>query len=314
VDVRPVVTGASGAPNQIAKTLRLHVPESAAGLRLDRFLGAVPEVGSRAAASALVGSGRVRVDGSLRERTYRLTGSETVEVELPQARPGLVAEEVPLRVAFEDEHLLVVDKPAGVVVHPAPGHAGGTLVHGLLERGAAGGEPDRPGIVHRLDRDTSGLLVVARSEEAHRRLQGLVRRRQLEREYLALVRGQPRSRRGTIEAPIGRDRTSPLRQSLDTETPREAVTHFEVERLWPRHALLRVRLETGRTHQIRVHLAAIDLPVVGDRVYGVPEPEVGRQFLHAARLAFPHPFSGEPIDVTSPLPPELERFLSALPK
>jgi 23S rRNA pseudouridine1911/1915/1917 synthase len=303
----------SSAHGEVAKTLRLHVPESAAGLRLDRFLAGVPEVGSRAAADALLGAGRVRVEGAARERSHRLTGSESVEVDLPEAEtPTLAPEEVPLRIAFEDEHLLVVDKSAGVVVHPAPGHASGTLVHGLLERGAAGGEHDRPGIVHRLDRDTSGLLVVARSEESHRRLQGLVRRRELEREYLALVRGRPRSRRGRIEAPIGRDRASPFRQSLDTQSPREAITHFEVERMWPLHALLRIRLETGRTHQIRVHLAAIDLPVVGDSVYGVPEPALGRQFLHAARLAFPHPFSGKRVDVASPLPPDLEHYLAEM--
>jgi 23S rRNA pseudouridine1911/1915/1917 synthase len=300
---------------KVAKTLRLHVPESAAGLRLDRFLAGLPEIGSRAVAAALLGGGRVRVDGAARQRSHRLTGSETVEVELSEAQAApLVAEEVPLRIAFEDEHLLVVDKPAGLVVHPAPGHATGTLVHGLLERGAAGGERDRPGIVHRLDRDTSGLLVVARSDEAHRRLQALVRRRELGREYLALVRGRPRSRRGRIEAPIGRDRASPFRQSLDTQSPREAVTHFEVERMWPHHALLRVRLETGRTHQIRVHLAGIGLPVLGDSAYGVPEPALGRQFLHAARLAFPHPFTGEQVDVASPLPPDLERYLGALDK
>jgi 23S rRNA pseudouridine1911/1915/1917 synthase len=218
-----------------------------------------------------------------------------------------------LRIAYEDEHLLVVDKPAGVVVHPAPGHASGTLVHGLLAHGAGGGEEaDRPGIVHRLDRDTSGLLVVARSEEAHRRLKRLVARRELERVYLALVRGRPRSRRGRIEAPIGRDRSEPTRHSLDTDTPREAVTHFEVERLLDGHALLRVRLETGRTHQIRVHLAAIDLPVAGDGVYGVPEPGLHRQFLHATELAFPHPFTGEPIRTSSPLPDDLAAFLSGL--
>jgi 23S rRNA pseudouridine1911/1915/1917 synthase len=308
------VTHDSRGPGEAAKTLRLRVPEAAAGLRLDRFLAGLTEVGSRAAADDLLESGRVQVDGAARQRSYRLAGSELLEVDLPEAGPaGLTPEEVPLRVAYEDEHLIVVDKPAGVVVHPAPGHASGTLVHGLLERGAAGGEADRPGIVHRLDRDTSGLLVVARSEDAHRRLQGLVRRRELEREYLALVRGRPRSRRGRIEAPIGRDRLSPIRQSLDTDSPREAVTHFEVERLWAGHALLRVRLETGRTHQIRVHLAGIDLPVVGDRVYGVPEPALGRQFLHAARLAFPHPFTGQPVEVESPLPLELERYLSDVP-
>jgi 23S rRNA pseudouridine1911/1915/1917 synthase len=215
-----------------------------------------------------------------------------------------------LRIAYEDEHLLVVDKPAGIVVHPAPGHSTGTLVHGLLAHDAAGGEEDRPGIVHRLDRDTSGLMVVARSEEAHRRLQSLVRRRALERRYLALVVGRPRSRTGRIEAPIGRDRRDPLRHSLDTDTPRDAVTHFELVELLQRHALLDVRLETGRTHQIRVHLAAVDLPVAGDPVYGRPG-EVGleRQFLHAARLAFEHPFGGARVEVESPLPPELEAAL-----
>jgi 23S rRNA pseudouridine1911/1915/1917 synthase len=215
-----------------------------------------------------------------------------------------------LGIAYEDEHLLVVDKPAGLVVHPAPGHATGTLVHGLLAHDAAGGEAERPGIVHRLDRDTSGLMVVARSPEAHRRLQALVRRRAVEREYLALVRGRPRSRAGRIEAPIGRDRRDPTRHSLDTDHPREAVTHFELEELLGEHALLRVRLETGRTHQIRVHLAAIDLPVAGDPMYGVPG-DVGleRQFLHAARLAFPHPFTGGQVEVTSPLPNDLAEAL-----
>jgi len=184
-------------------------------------------------------------------------------------------------------------------------------VHGLLAYDVEGGaEPDRPGIVHRLDRETSGLLVVARSPEAHRRLQQLVQSRQLAREYLALVVGRPRSHRGTIEAAIGRDRHDPLRHSLDTDTPRDAVTDFEVERLLPRHALLRVSLQTGRTHQIRVHLAAIDLPVAGDPLYGRPgELGLERQFLHAARLAFEHPLTGQRIDVTSPLPADLEEAL-----
>ena len=241
-----------------------------------------------------------------------MAGGETIEFQPLSPEPSrLEPEELALDVPYEDEHLLVVEKPAGIVVHPAPGHARGTLAHGLVSRAAAGGdEPQRPGIVHRLDRDTSGLLVVARSSEAHRRLQNLVRRRELERDYLALVRGRPRSRRGRIEAPIGRDRTDPTRHSLDTETPREAITHFEVVELLDRHALLRVRLETGRTHQIRVHLAAIGLSVAGDPVYGV-ESDLGldRQFLHAARLAFDHPFTGKRVEVNSPLPAELEPAL-----
>ena len=198
----------------------------------------------------------------------------------------------------------MIDKPAGLVVHPGAGRAAGTLVDQLAGF-VAGGEPDRPGIVHRLDRDTSGLLVVARSEEAHKRLSALVRRRALERTYLALVRGRPASRAGRIEAAIGRDRHHPTRFSLDTDTPRDAVTHFEIEEVHGEHALLRVTLETGRTHQIRVHLAAIGLPVVGDPVYGVRDHALERQFLHAARLAFEHPFSGASVDVSSLLPADL---------
>lgn len=291
--------------------MKQRVPDEAAGERLDRFLASLPEVGSRGSAERVLAEG-VLVDGLREVKSHRLTGGEEVEFEPPErAQPLLSAEEMDLRIAYEDDHLVVVDKPAGLVVHPAPGHATGTLVHGLLAHDVAGGDADRPGIVHRLDRDTSGLMVVARSEEAHRRLQALVRRRKLERSYLALVVGRPRSRSGRIEAPIGRDRRDPMRHSLDTETPREAVTHFELVELLPRHALLDVRLETGRTHQIRVHLSAIGLPVVGDPVYGRPR-ELGleRQFLHAARLAFTHPFSEERIEVESPLPPDLNAGLA----
>jgi 23S rRNA pseudouridine1911/1915/1917 synthase len=271
----------------------------------------LPEVGSRAVAERLVAEGAVRVDGERRAKSYRLEGGEELELDEPEeASARLEAEEIPLRIAYEDEHLLIVDKPAGVVVHPAAGHARGTLVHGLLEKIAGGEEAERPGIVHRLDRDTSGLLVLARSEEAHRRLQKLVRRRAFEREYLALVRGRPQSWQGRIEAPIGRDRNDPTRRSLDTDSPREAITHFAVERLFDGYALLRVRLETGRTHQIRVHLAAIDLPVVGDRVYGVRDLGLERQFLHAARLAFDHPFTENRLEAHSPLPEDLQAALA----
>jgi 23S rRNA pseudouridine1911/1915/1917 synthase len=290
--------------------VKQRVPEAAAGERLDRFLATLPEIGSRAAAERLLAAGEVRVDGTARAKSHRLSGGEALDFEPPpREETGLVAEEMALRIVWEDEHLLVVDKPAGVVVHPAPGHGHGTLVHGLLGQ-IGGGEVERPGIVHRLDRDTSGLMVVARSEDAHKRLQSLVRRRELERRYLALVVGRPRSRRGRIEAPIGRDRRNPFRHSLETDAPREAVTHFELVELLPKHALLDVRLETGRTHQIRVHLAAIDLPVAGDPVYGRPQ-ELGleRQFLHAARLGFTHPLTGRRIEVESPLPLDLHAAL-----
>jgi 23S rRNA pseudouridine1911/1915/1917 synthase len=293
-------------------TSRQTVPSDAAGLRLDRFLAGLPEVGSRAAAARLLAEGAVLIDGAAGEKSDRLAGGEQIEFEPLETPPPLAPEDVGLRVAYEDEHLLVVDKPAGVVVHPSAGHGTGTLVHGVLELGAAGGEEERPGIVHRLDRDTSGLIVVARSDEAHKRLKRLVQRRELEREYLALVRGRPRSRAGRIEAPIGRDRRDPTRQSLDTDRPRDAVTDFELVELLDQDAVLRVRLVTGRTHQIRVHLAAIGLPVVGDPVYGVPDPALGRQFLHATRLAFTHPFTGVRVEVESPLPNDLARYLTAL--
>ena len=288
-------------------TLRFRAPE---GERLDRAVAGRPEVGSRALAERLILGGAVLVDGESRVKSYRLEGGEDVLVELPPEAPPLEAESMDLHVVWEDEHLLVVDKPAGIVVHPGVGHETGTLVHGLIEHDAAGGDEDRPGIVHRLDRDTSGLLVVARSDEAHERLQEAIRRRQVERRYLALVKGTLRSRSGRIEAPIGRDRTDKSRHSLDTPSPREAVTCFEVVELLGARALLDVKLETGRTHQIRVHLEAIDLPVCGDPVYGIlGDLGLERQFLHAFRLSFDHPFTSERIDVESPLPEDLAAAL-----
>ena len=289
--------------------LRSRVSATDAGRRLDAVVAELPEVGTRTLAERLVRSGAVLVDGEPRPKSHRLEGGEELEVDVPEAAP-LAAAPVDLEVVYSDPDVLVVDKPAGLVVHPAAGHEGETLVHGLLALGAAGGDPGRPGIVHRLDRDTSGLLVVARSERAYEALATAIRERRVERRYLALVRGTPRSRTGKIDAPIGRDRRDRTRRSLDTDTPREAVTWFEVrERLGPR-TLLEARLETGRTHQIRVHLAAIGLPVCGDPVYGVAgDLGLTRQFLHAERLRFAHPMTGEQIDVTSPLPSDLAAAL-----
>jgi 23S rRNA pseudouridine1911/1915/1917 synthase len=294
-------------------TLRFRVAEADAGLRLDRVLAARPEIGSRTLAERLVTSGAVRVGGGPQAKSHAVSAGDEILVELPEEPAGGDAEQVEgLRVACEDEHLLVIDKPAGVVVHPAGGHERGTLAQALVALGAAGGEEGREGIVHRLDRDTSGLLVVARSAEAHARLSELIRRRDVERGYVALVRGRPRSRTGRIDAPIGRDRRDRTRRSLDTDTAREAVTWFEVRELLDERALLEIRLETGRTHQIRVHLAAIELPVCGDPVYGVAgDLGLERQFLHAHRIRFRHPFTGADVDVSSPLPPELERVLAA---
>ncbi len=250
--------------------LRFRASESDAGRRLDALVAAREEVGTRSLAERLVAGGAVLVDGVQRAKSHRLGGGEEIEVELPEEHV-LAPAELDLEIVYDDEHLLVVDKPAGLVTHPSGTDDRVTLVHGVLSLGAAGGDPDRPGIVHRLDRDTSGLLVVARSEEAYERLSAAIRERRVERRYLALVRGAPRSRTGRITAPVGRDRHERGRHSLDTETPREAVTWFEVVEELEGRALLEVRLETGRTHQIRVHLEAIELPVCGDPVYGVAE-------------------------------------------
>jgi 23S rRNA pseudouridine1911/1915/1917 synthase len=294
--------------------VREEVPGALEGERADKVVAVLGEV-SRAVARAMCEEGRVAVDGRRVAARERLPAGALISFTIPEPGPLLRPEPIDLTIRYEDEHLLVVDKPPGMVVHPGAGRRDGTLAGGLLHRYPeirGVGEEGRWGIVHRLDRDTSGLLVVARSEDAHRRLQGLLRRRALEREYLALVRGRPRSRRGRIDAPIGRDRRDPKRMSLDTDSPRDAVTHFEIAELLPRHTLLRVRLETGRTHQIRVHLGAIDLPVAGDPVYGIPgDLGLRRQFLHAARLAFPHPLTKARVDVESPLPDDLRAALEA---
>ncbi len=288
-------------------TLRFSVAEADAGSRLDRALAACPQIGTRSVAERLLVDGAVIVDGARRPKSHRLEAGSVVEVELPAESGGLKPEAVTVAIAYEDEHLVVVDKPAGITVHPGAGTSVGTLAAQLVTLGAVGGDdPQRPGIVHRLDRETSGLLVVARTEAAFEALRAAIRRREVERRYLALVRGRPQSRTGRIDAPIGRDRRDPTRRSLNTEEPRDAVTWFEVVETMPEHALLDVRLETGRTHQIRVHLAAIDLPVSGDPVYGV-EGDLGlvRQFLHAHRLRFEHPVTAAGLDIRSALPADL---------
>jgi 23S rRNA pseudouridine1911/1915/1917 synthase len=215
-------------------------------------------------------------------------------------------------IAFQDEHLIVVDKGPGVVVHPARGHREDTLAQLLapLLAGAAGAQEQRKGVVHRLDRDTSGLLVLARTDEAHRLLQAALADRRIEREYLALVEGRPPARSGTIEAPIGRDPRVRTRMAVGGAAARAARTHFTLDRALADTSLLRLRLETGRTHQIRVHLRAIGHPVCGDPEYGTPGMlGLKRQFLHATRLAFEHPLTGDPVDVSSPLPADLQAAL-----
>jgi 23S rRNA pseudouridine1911/1915/1917 synthase len=290
--------------------LELSVPAEADGLRLDRFLS--QPLGSRARAQGAIDAGQVTVDGRPRPKRHALRAGERVVVTAagPPSITEPADESVPYGIAFEDEHLLVVDKPPGVVVHPARGHRTGTLAQALTGRAAGGEEPWRAGIVHRLDRDTSGLLVVAKSDAVHRALKALLAARGLHREYLALVQGHPEARTGTIDAPIGRHRRDRLLMSIDTDDPREARTHFEIERLLTHAALVSVVLDTGRTHQIRVHMAAIGHPVCGDPQYGTAgEFGLRRQFLHSARLAFTHPVTEEAVDVGSELPKDLQEAL-----
>jgi 23S rRNA pseudouridine1911/1915/1917 synthase len=292
--------------------VKLEVEESQAGERLDAFLARVPEVPSRAEAQRLIDAGAVTVDGVVRRRSWRLSAGEVVEARPPEdsAEPE---GPVPFDVVYEDEHLLVVDKPAGVVTHPAPGHRGPTLAEALAGRAVGGLDPQRAGIVHRLDRDTSGLMVVAKTEEAYSGLSRMMRRREIRREYLALVDGHPDADEGTIDAPLGRDRSRRTVVSTRSDRPRRAVTHFRVRERFPRSSLLEVRLETGRTHQIRAHLAAIGHPVCGDPSYGGDEcgRRLGlhRQFLHSFRLMFRHPSSGEWLSCESKPPVDLRPIL-----
>jgi 23S rRNA pseudouridine1911/1915/1917 synthase len=285
------------------------------GRRLDAVVGARPEVESRAEAQRLIDAGRVEVDGKTVAKRHSLADGSIVTVRpAPRATTTLTPEDVPFVIRYEDDALLVVDKPAGVVTHPSRGHGSGTLVHGLLARGIrGGGDAERPGIVHRLDRETSGLLVVAKTDRAHRRLQRMLREHEVERSYVVLVHGAfPGAL--SVDRPIGRDLRNRTRMSTRTDRPRDARTHFRRIAAFDRHSLLEARLETGRTHQIRVHLEAVGFPVVGDPVYGRRGDELGlrRQFLHARRIAFAHPESGEPIVVESELPPDLDAVVRGL--
>ena len=295
--------------------MRIEVDDASGGDRLDALLAG--PLGSRARAQRLIAAGQVTVDGEVAPKSSKPAAGSVIEIDESDLRE-ILSDDGPaadFQIAYEDDSLLVVDKPAGVVVHPARGHSTGTLVQALAGRAAGGDDPERPGIVHRLDRDTSGLLVVARDEATHRALRAAMSKREVTREYLALVNGRPTSRTGTIDAPIGRDRRNRTKVSLDTDRPRSAITHFEIEQSLPDSTLLRVTLDTGRTHQIRAHLEAIGLPVVGDQTYGDgPSYGLGRQFLHAARLRFEHPGNGDEVDVRSQLPTELETALEAATK
>lgn len=297
--------------------MRHIVSSESDGERLDRVVSVAGNL-SRSAARTLVESESVTVDGELRAPRYRVSEGDVVEFELPEAAPPLEPEEIAFDVRYEDEHVAVVDKPPGLVVHPGAGQTSGTLAGGLLDRYPAisgVGVEDRWGLVHRLDKDTSGLLVVALTDEAYAALVEMIRSRRVSRYYLALVDGAMGAPTGTIDAPIGRDPARPTRRRIDpigraSRTHYEVLEHFESADV----SLLSVQLETGRNHQIRVHFAGIDHPLVGDKLYrpGPDRVPVDRLFLHAARLEFEHPVTGEAVDVRSDLPEPLSDVVERL--
>lgn len=288
------------------------VPASWDGERADRVLAHLSG-SSRSEARAAIESGAVTVDGREVAPSARLAAGAVMTGEVRSRRGVLEPEPVEFSVLHEDAHLAVVDKPAGIVTHPGAGNARGTLAAGLLHRWPSlrgVGDEDRWGIVHRLDRDTSGLLVVALTSESHQALSAAIKRREVTREYLALVVGMPDVPTGTVDAPIMRDPHRPTRMRVHRDG-RPSVTHYRVEEVRGDMSVVRVHLETGRTHQIRVHLSSIGLPVAGDRTYGNGRGSP-RLFLHATRLAFQHPIDGSEVDVTSPLPDDLADVLAAL--
>ncbi len=288
-----------------------------AGVRLDAFLSADGAL-TRSQAARLIAEGRVRVNGKPAAKSARLSGGETVTVDVPQLREtALPPQDIPLDVVYEDDDVIVVNKPTGLVVHPAPGHPDGTLVNALLHHcgdslSGIGGEK-RPGIVHRIDRDTSGLIIAAKNDAAHLALSAQLKDHSLSRTYECLVTGNMKPDSGTVDAPIGRSSADRKKMAV-VPTGRRAVTHWEVVARYPGVTHLRCRLETGRTHQIRVHMAHIGHPILGDTVYGAKKPVPGLtgQCLHATGLRFIHPRTGEPVELHCPLPPEFTAMLQKL--
>ncbi len=301
------------------------IAAESAGQRLDVFLAAqLPEM-SRTRIHALMDAGRVLVDGAARKPSYRVAPGETVALEIPAAPPaGVAPEAIPFEILYEDDDIAVVNKPAGMIVHPGAGADSGTLVAALLHHfgGIEGissiGAPMRPGIVHRLDKGTSGALVVARTDAAHRQLAEAFRTRAVEKTYLALLHGRPKGEGGAIELPVSRDLRRRSRMTARRRVGREARTAWRALLRLGGFTLVEADLHTGRTHQIRVHFSALGCPVVGDTLYGAPRqertgaellPALGRNFLHAARLAFAHPRTGERVEFRAPLPRELADYL-----
>ncbi len=306
------------------RRLTLVVPADAAGTRLDRFLATAAEVGTRSQGKQLIDAGRVRVGGLVRKRAFVLPAGACIDIELREVEPlDVTPEALPLRILYEDDVLLVLDKAPGMVVHPAPGARRGTVVNALVHRLgtlAGVGAAERPGIVHRLDRDTSGVLLVARSAGALEALARQFRERRVEKRYLAVVRGHLRPDAGRIDQPIGRHPHERKRMSVRSRRGRAAITRWEVVERFAATTLVRLAPETGRTHQLRVHLAAAGHPIVGDKVYGgrrsghlpAPAGEFPRQALHAEELSFDHPADGRRLTVRAPLPDDLAVLVATL--
>ncbi len=312
----------------ISDHIRLVVSDEEAGQRLDRFLvSQLPEL-SRSRIQSLMERGFVQVDGAAMKPSYRVESGDTVTVEMPAApEAGVEAEPIPLEVLYEDDGIAVINKPAGMIIHPGAGADSGTMVAALLHRfgGMPGlsnvGGPLRPGIVHRLDKGTSGAVIIARTDAAHRALVDEFRERAVQKTYIALLHGKLKGEKGTIDLPIARDLHRRSRMTARRREGREARTDWRVRLRVGAFTLVEADLHTGRTHQIRVHFSALGCPVAGDTVYGAPRrervnsellPELDRNFLHAARLVFLHPTTGKEIDVRAPLPPELTSYLKAL--
>lgn len=314
------MTGDAGRLQQL-----LRVPALTDAIRLDQYLAGDGKVGTRSQAKALIDGGYVQVDGRVRKAGYRLRGGEILDIRQPTTAPsGLAAEDLPLRILYEDSDVLAVDKPAGMVVHPAPGNRSGTLVNALLHRGlvTGGGSGDRPGIVHRLDKETSGILLVARSVHAHEALARAFRERRVRKKYLALVLGDPGPREGVLSWSIGRHPRERKRMSIHSRRGRVARTVYRLIESFRDVALIEVWPETGRTHQIRVHLAAMGHPVLADPLYGARKgrayPKGGpgrgfpRQALHAAEIELDHPITGVPLCLAAPLAEDLCELVERL--
>ncbi|HUU08703.1 MAG TPA: RluA family pseudouridine synthase [Dehalococcoidales bacterium] len=280
------------------------------GVRLDKYVGEkCPEL-SRTHAQKLIAEGKIRVNDRLAKASARLNINDRVDIVVPEAPPTFLSPEaIPLNIVYQDDDLLVIDKPPGLIVYPAPGHPSHTLVNAIIARfPELPGDSLRPGIVHRLDKDTSGLMVVAKNSSAQQDLASQFKAHLVSKTYLALVKGHLTPERGAIDAAIGRDPHNRQRMAVVTQG-REARTEYQVINYIGKHTLLEVRPKTGRTHQIRVHLAAIGFPVVGDKIYGVKSPFLARQFLHASRLGFTHPTTHEYVEFTSDLPADLAQAL-----